>query len=102
MVGGNGLTMSRCIEGGIIRLIRELDNVKLRVISLTDGCAHSIVSFVMSLENAILETLAYSDIFDYPLNFDELHRYLVVPASREHVLQSVNHMDKVGSREGYY
>lgn len=33
------------------------------------------------LERAILETLAYSDIFDYPLRLDELHRYL--PARAE-------------------
>lgn len=33
-----------------------------------------------SLERAILETLAYSDIFDYPLRLEELHRYLTCPA----------------------
>ena len=33
-----------------------------------------------SVERAILETLAYSDIFEYPLRLEELHRYLPVRA----------------------
>lgn len=33
-----------------------------------------------SLERAILETLAYSDIFEHPLRLEELHRYLPVRA----------------------
>lgn len=36
-----------------------------------------------SLEQAVLETLAYSDIFDYPLTVDELHRYLTVSATKD-------------------
>ncbi|MEP6894670.1 MAG: hypothetical protein ABI986_03590, partial [Chloroflexota bacterium] len=31
-----------------------------------------------TLERAILETLAYSDVFDYPLRLDELYRYLPI------------------------
>jgi len=56
----------------------------------------------MSLETAILETLAYSDIFDYPLKIDELHRYLVVPASKDRILQCAASFDRVASCEGYY
>jgi len=69
---------------------------------LTDECLQSIVHFDMSLQTAILKTLAYSDIFDYPLNLDELHRYLVESATREEVFACVESMSAVGSRDGYY
>lgn len=55
-----------------------------------------------SLEQAILETLAYSDVFDYPLTLDELHKYLVVPATKEEIKKCIENINQVSSHEGYY
>ncbi len=54
------------------------------------------------LEDAILCTLAYSDIFDYPLTLDELHRLLAIPAERADVEQRAARMKSVSSKDGYY
>lgn len=56
----------------------------------------------MLLENAILETLAYSDIFDYPLTADELYRFLVLSAERSEVKQCADSMQNISFKDGYY
>ncbi len=59
--------------------------------------------FTGNLGRAILEALAYSDIFDYPLRLDELHRYLPLRAEIEQlpfVLESLN--GHVGKQSDFY
>ncbi len=57
----------------------------------------------VSLERAILKTLAYSDVFDYPLCLDELHRYLTAPAAREELAAALPGLDNfVETKAGYY
>jgi len=56
-----------------------------------------------TLERAILETLAYSDIFDYPLRLDELHRYLLLQTEMGFLPQTIELLnDQVGEKDGYY
>jgi hypothetical protein len=56
----------------------------------------------MTLDNAILKTLAYSDIFDYPLTLEELHRFLVSPAGKEEIISCLQGMDLICKKERYY
>ncbi len=57
---------------------------------------------ISDLERAILETLAYSDIFDHPLTVDELHRFLTVSAAKDEVRACVENMDDTFSNREYY
>ncbi|MBV6451990.1 MAG: hypothetical protein MHPDNHAH_02738 [Anaerolineales bacterium] len=57
----------------------------------------------ISLERAILEALAYSDIFDHPLRFDELHRYLPTRAGKENLSSALTSLDgQIGTRGEYF
>ncbi|MCG3211497.1 MAG: hypothetical protein FOGNACKC_05143 [Anaerolineae bacterium] len=51
---------------------------------------HSPQSAPIPLEQAVLRTLAYADIFDYPLTAAEIHRYLEIPASPSGVQAILN------------
>ncbi len=58
-------------------------------------------------EAAILETLAYSDIFDYPLRLEELQRFLhSTSLSGSEIVQIRKHSprlrSRVGETDGYY
>jgi hypothetical protein len=59
-----------------------------------------------TLETAIIHTLAYADVFDYPLTVAEVHRYLVgMPASLDTVQNLLNDKSTdmhLSYRRGYY
>jgi hypothetical protein len=60
-----------------------------------------------AVESAILQTITYVDVFDYPLTPEEVHRYLIgIPAPAEKVTQilSNGHLvpDRLNRRDGYF
>ncbi len=56
-----------------------------------------------SMNHAILETLAYSDIFDYPLRFNELYRYLPILTTARELSAALNRPDPhIETLNGYY
>lgn len=55
-----------------------------------------------ALERAVLETLAYSDIFEYPLRLEEVHRYLPLRAELDEVHSALERVGQVDSKNGYY
>ena len=56
----------------------------------------------MNFDEAILKTLSYSDIFDYPLTLDELHRFLIASANKDELDSYLQKLDSVDEQEGYY
>lgn len=59
--------------------------------------------FIGTLERAILETLAYSDVFEYPLNLNELYRYLPVRVEIEQLSQALDSLNGLlGKQDGFY
>ncbi len=57
----------------------------------------------ISLARAILEALAYSDIFDHPLRFDELHRYLPIRAEADELNVALDSLrEQVEQQDGFY
>jgi len=57
-----------------------------------------------ALERAVVQTVAYADVFDYPLTADQIHRYLIgVPAARGTIRGLLsNQLPRGLSREGRY
>ena len=77
-----------------------------QAVRLTEARMGSIVLSNMltgNMERAILEALAYSDIFDYPLRLDELHRYLPMRVGVEQLSDILDSMNaQVKKRQGFY
>src|SRR3989344_4633118 len=58
------------------------------------------------MDKAILKTLAYADIFDYPLKINEIHKWLIGRKANlrqaEKVLSKLSKKGKVKSKKEYY
>ena len=55
----------------------------------------------LSLEQAIIRVVAYSDIFDYPVTAGEIHRYLELPATLGSIQELLHHGRLVPTRISY-
>ena len=71
---------------------------------MTKVVAHdNIPSAKRPMDHAILSTLAYSDIFDYPLRLEELHNFLVAKSNTEELQSRLKLMnDNLANLKGYY
>ncbi len=59
--------------------------------------------FIGDLRRAVLEALAYSDIFEFPLRLQEIHRFLPLRASVDEVAETLSDSDgNVETQGGYY
>lgn len=59
--------------------------------------------FTGDLKHAILEALAYSDIFEYPLRLKELHRYLPIRVDVGRLPVALESLSgQVGMKDGFY
>jgi hypothetical protein len=65
---------------------------KIRAKSMTDRY----------LQPAILETLAYSDIFSFPLTLEEIYKYLTISASLNELNKALKKIQEVEEQSGYY
>jgi hypothetical protein len=61
-------------------------------------------SQLSQIERAILQTVAYSDVFDYPLTDQEIQRYLAGMAAPLEVVQEALRSKHLGleERQGYF
>ena len=59
--------------------------------------------FTGTFQQAILEALAYSDIFEYPLRLNELYRYLPMRAEVDDLSTALESLKgQVGEKDGFY
>lgn len=58
------------------------------------------------MEKAILKTLIYADLFDYPLKIQEIHKWLIAKKGTlrqvEKGLKGLNQKSKIKNQNGYY
>lgn len=59
--------------------------------------------FPKNMREAVLATLAWFDVFDFPLTLDEIHNYLFgFEATKEQVKTYIDGTEKIASRQGFY
>ncbi len=76
-------------------------NSSLHGLNTLPATAQGTVLSRLTLEQAILQTVAYVDMYDFPLTASEIHRYLIaMPAKLADVKQALNASRLVNSRLG--